>query len=220
MLYIVATPIGNLQDISARARDVLASVDLVLCEDTRVTGKLLSAYSISTPRESVHQHTTGAKLQKLIERMQNGEDMAFVSDAGTPGVSDPGGRLVQMAQAAGIELSGIPGPSALALAMSLADFPVVPMTFLGFPPQKKGRQSFFEDIENTEQAIVLYESKHRIAKTLEQLPQDRYLFVGRELTKQFETHYRGTAAKILTELATGSQKGEYVIVVASKNWKI
>jgi 16S rRNA (cytidine1402-2'-O)-methyltransferase len=219
MLYIVATPIGNLQDISARARDVLGSVDLVLCEDTRVTSKLLSAYEIKTSRESVHQHTTDAKLKKLINRMVSGENMAFVSDAGTPGVSDPGGKLVQLAVMAGVEVTALPGPSALATAMSLADFPVVPITFMGFPPHKKGRQSFFDEISNINHSIALYESKHRIVKTLGQLPADRHLFVGRELTKQFETHYRGITAEILTDLEKGSQKGEYVIVVAPKNWK-
>jgi 16S rRNA (cytidine1402-2'-O)-methyltransferase len=143
MLSIVATPIGNLQDISARARDVLASVDLILCEDTRVTGKLLSAYEINTPRESVHEHTSDGVIARYIERMQAGESMAFVSDAGTPGVSDPGGKLVQAAVKAGVTVTAIPGASAVATAMSLADFPVTPMTFYGFPPQKERSSDVF-----------------------------------------------------------------------------
>ena len=219
MLYIVGTPIGNLQDFSDRGKEILSTVELILCEDTRVTGILLAAFEIETPRESMHEHTDSAKIQKLVSRLEQGESMAFVSDAGTPGVSDPGGKLVQAAVAAGVEIIAVPGPSALATAMSLADFPVVPMSFLGFPPQKKGRDTFFRNLKEIEHAVILYESKHRIEKTLAFLPYQRYTLLGRELTKKFETVYRGTPPELLETLSKGSQKGEYVIVIAPKNWK-
>lgn len=215
-LYVVATPIGNLEDISGRARDILSRVDLILCEDTRVTAKLLNAIESTVPRESFHQHSTDAKRAKIVERLTNSEAMALVSDAGTPGISDPGGKLVADAIAAGIDVIPIPGPSAAVALLSVSGFPTDTFTFLGFPPQKKGRGKFFDNIATIEHVVVFYESKHRIGKTLAELPENRHLVVGRELTKLHETIYRGTAQEVLEQLATSSSKGEFTIVVGPK----
>lgn len=215
-LYVVATPIGNLEDLSGRARDILSRVDLILCEDTRVTAKLLNAIGSEVPRESFHQHSTDAKRSKIVERLVAGETMALVSDAGTPGISDPGGKLVADAAAAGIEVTPIPGPSAAIALLSVSGFPTDTFTFLGFPPQKKGRIKFFDGVMNTPHTVVFYESKHRIEKTLSELPTDRNLVVGRELTKLHETIYRGTASDVMQQLSTSSSKGEFTIVVGPK----
>ena len=218
ILSIVATPIGNLTDLSPRAREVLASVDLVLCEDTRVTKKLLDAFEIHTPVDSLHQHTTQKDIDDLVVRLTNGENMAYVSDAGTPGISDPGGKFVAEAVKRGVRVTPIPGASASLAALSVCGFPSDTFTFLGFAPNKKGRNTFFEQVAGIEHTVVLYESKHRILKTLAQLPQDRLMMVGRELTKLHETLYRGVASEILTQLDQTSQKGEFVIVLAPKKW--
>ncbi|MFH1712388.1 MAG: 16S rRNA (cytidine(1402)-2'-O)-methyltransferase, partial [Patescibacteria group bacterium] len=190
-LYVVATPIGNLQDLSERAKEILMGVDLLLCEDTRVTGKLLSVLGSSVSRDSFHQHSTPAKRQAIIDKINSGLSVALVSDAGTPNISDPGGALVADAIKAGIEVIPIPGPSAAITLLSVCGFPADTYTFMGFPPHKKGRQSFFDKIGEVDHTVVIYESKHRIIKTLEQLPDDRLLAVGRELTKLHETIYRG-----------------------------
>lgn len=216
-LYVVATPIGNLEDLSGRARDILSRVDLILCEDTRVTAKLLNAIDSTVPRESFHQHSTDAKRSKIVERLTAGETMALVSDAGTPGISDPGGKLVADAVKAGIDVVPIPGPSAAIALLSVSGFPTDTFTFLGFPPQKKGRAKFFEGVANISHVVVFYESKHRIEKTLSELPTDRNLIVGRELTKLHETIYRGTADEVIQQLSTSSSKGEFTIIVGPKN---
>lgn len=217
-LFIIGTPIGNLDDISLRALQTLKEVDLVLCEDTRVTLKLLSHFDIRVKTESLHQHTTDDKMQKIIERIEKGEKMALVTDAGTPGISDPGGKFVALAVKANIEVVPIPGASAVITALSVCGFPTDTFTFLGFPPQKKGRQTFFSNLDLLEDTIVFYESKHRITKTLEQVPQERVMMLGRELTKMHETLYRGTAKEIVKQLETTSAKGEFVIVLAPKSW--
>lgn len=212
-LYVIGTPIGNLTDLSDRARETLSRVDLILCEDTRVTGKLLSAISSTAPRESFHQHTTDAKRAQLIARLAQ-QDIALVSDAGTPGISDPGGKLVADAVAAGATVTPIPGPNAAVTLLSVSGFPTDTFTFLGFPPHKKGRQAYFDRIANTEHVVVFYESKHRVEKALAQLPQDRPIVVGRELTKLHETIYRGTPKDVLEAIRATSAKGEFTIVVS------
>lgn len=218
-LYIVATPIGNVQDLSPRGREVLSSVALVLCEDTRVTKKLLDKINVSTKTATIHQHSTDPEIARMLEGLKGGEDMAYVSDAGTPNVSDPGGKLVAQAAKMDIPIVTIPGPSAVMAALQVCGFPADTFTFVGFPPHKKGRQKLFDQIAEIEHTVVLFESKHRIAKTLAQLPQDRPMFLGRELTKMHESMYRGTAEEVAKQIESDSSKGEFVIVLAPKNWK-
>ncbi|MBU0531024.1 MAG: 16S rRNA (cytidine(1402)-2'-O)-methyltransferase [Candidatus Uhrbacteria bacterium] len=218
-LYIVATPIGNLSDVSERALETLRNVDAILCEDTRVTSKLLSAYGIKKPLESFHQHSDAKKISKVLDRLET-EDLALVTDAGTPGISDPGGVLVVEAVkrfGEDITIVPIPGPSAVMAALSVSGFPADQFVFLGFPPHKKGRQKFFDQLNNINSTIVFYESTHRIEKTLAELEsrlEDRQIMLGRELTKLHESIYRGTTAEVTTKLKSDSMKGEFVIVIA------
>ncbi|MDO8624646.1 MAG: ribosomal RNA small subunit methyltransferase I, partial [Candidatus Diapherotrites archaeon] len=156
---------------------------------------------------------------RVVAMLAEGKRVCYVSDAGTPGVSDPGGKLVAAATRAGYGVVPIPGPSAMTAALSVAGFPTEPMTFVGFPPHKKGRKTFFAETAGRSDAVVLYESTHRIMKTLAELPQDRVAFVGRELTKLHETHYRGTVREIIAQLEQTSTKGEFVIVLAPTFWK-
>lgn len=217
MLYIVATPIGNRSDITERAKHTLASVDVVLCEDTRVTAKLCSMLEITPTLHTFHEHTDAYKRAQIVTDLVAGKSMALVTDAGTPGISDPGGMLVADAVAAGVQVVPIPGVSAVATALSVCGFPTARFTFVGFPPQKKGRETFFREIGEIPHTVVLYEATHRIEKTLESLGAlGRNLCVCRELTKLHETIYRGTAAEVLAQLAKTSTKGEFVIVVAPK----
>jgi 16S rRNA (cytidine1402-2'-O)-methyltransferase len=216
VLYIVATPIGNLGDMSARALEVLRTATAVVCEDTRVTGKLLKHFGIDTPTVAYHHHSPLSATQRLVERLVQGHSLAYVSDAGTPGVSDPGGKLVDAAAEAGVSVVPIPGASAVTAALSVAGFSVQQYLFLGFPPHKKGRQTFFKTVAESMYAVVFYESTHRIAKALTELARlvpERPLVVCRELTKKFETVYRGTADDVLGQLVASSSKGEFVIVV-------
>ncbi|MDP4001803.1 MAG: 16S rRNA (cytidine(1402)-2'-O)-methyltransferase [bacterium] len=225
-LYIVATPIGNLADISPRAITVLSNVDLILAEDTRVTRTLLEHYNIKKELLSYHQHSGRGVIDKIINFLENGKNIALVSDAGTPGINDPGNFLIQEILKAWPDLPAgrqelkivpIPGANAAISALSISGFPTDKFTFLGFPPHKKGRQTFFRNIEDITHTVVLYESKHRIIKALEQLvPLRRPLVVCREITKQFETTYRGTAEEILMKLTGNNLLGEFVVVVGPK----
>ncbi|MBI5466495.1 MAG: 16S rRNA (cytidine(1402)-2'-O)-methyltransferase [Candidatus Kerfeldbacteria bacterium] len=217
ILYLVATPIGNLGDISARALATLRQVSAVVCEDTRVTAKLLQHYDIKQLTLSFHHHSSEAVSGALIVRLKAGESLAYVSDAGTPGIADPGGKLVAAAANAGVRVIPIPGPSAVTTALSVAGLPTQRYLFLGFPPHKKGRQTFFKEVAFCPYAVVFYESTHRITKTLTGLAKLiplRQLVVGRELTKHFETIYRGTSGAVLEQLVHTSTKGEFVIIVA------
>ncbi len=217
VLYIVATPIGNRGDITERAKETLASVDVVLCEDTRVTAKLCSMLAITPTLHTFHEHTDDYKRSLIVADLVAGKNMALVTDAGTPGISDPGGMLVADALAAGVQVIPIPGVSAVATALSVCGFPTARFTFVGFPPQKKGRETFFKELGDIAHIIVLYEATHRIEKAIESLAAlDRKLCVCRELTKLHETIYRGTASEILAQFAKTSTKGEFVIVVAPK----
>lgn len=213
-LFIVATPIGNLGDITLRAKEVLGSVSLVLCEDTRVTSKLLAALELTPRVTSFHEHTDALKRKRIVDDLVLGESIALVTDAGTPAISDPGGFLVADAVAAGITVVPIPGASALIAALSVSGFPLDTFTFLGFPPHKKGRQTFFRDVISASHVQVFYESTHRIEKALEALREcSKPLVVCRELTKMHETIYRGTAGEILQKLKETSMKGEFVVIV-------
>lgn len=217
-LYVIATPIGNLEDVTVRALATLRQLDVLLCEDTRVTKRLLDRYEIRVPYESYREEVHRARVGRIIERLRAGQKVGIVSDAGTPAVSDPGSWLVRdiLAALPEAEIVPIPGPSAVTAAISVSgtgdEF-----VFLGFPPHKKGRQSFFAAALAEPRAVVLYESTHRIEKALEsirELAPERRLVVCRELTKMHETIYRGKAAEVLEKLAATSAKGEFVIVIA------
>lgn len=229
-LYIIATPIGNLKDITLRALETLQSVDLILCEDTRVTQKLLAHYGIKKPLQSYHQHSKLAKVEQILAALEEGKSVALVSDAGTPGISDPGGLLVEKVierfgrqthplcedSGGAVKIIPIPGANAALAALSVSGFPADRFVFLGFPPHKKGRKTFFDEIAAREETQVFYESKHRIEKALAELTErlgDRPIIVARELTKQFETIYRGAAAECLARLRQDKILGEFVVAV-------
>jgi len=212
-LSVVATPIGNLEDITLRALRVLKEADVVVCEDTRQTRKLLAHFDLHTPTSSL------LHVQKLLEQ---GKHVALVSDAGTPGVSDPGLEVVSKAREAGAEIETIPGASALTAALAVAGLRAATFTFYGFLPLKKGRQTLFNEIAASERASVFYESPHRIMKTLEalseHLPSDRRVGVFRELTKLYEEHKVGSAAEVLEYFKSNSdkQRGEFVVIVEGR----
>ncbi len=223
MLHIVATPIGNLEDITLRAINVLSNADLILAEDTRVTRTVLVRYNIKKEILSYHQHSGFKKIEHIIELLKEGKNLALVTDAGTPGISDPGSFLVSEALKVipDLKVVPIPGASAVVAALSISGFPTDEFVFLGFPPHKKGRQTFFKNISEIESTIVFYESKHRILKALENLEKfskigSRQMMVARELTKQFETIYRGTLAEIKPRLTDNNLLGEFVIVINRK----
>jgi 16S rRNA (cytidine1402-2'-O)-methyltransferase len=226
ILYIVATPIGNLKDISLRALEVLKEVDLILCEDTRTTKKLLDRYQIKTSTLSYHQHSKIQKIEYILQLLKEGKNLVLVSDAGTPGISDPGNKLVQEVikpLSDQVEIVPIPGPSAVAVAASISGFPMDKFLFLGFPPTKKKRKKFFEEVINAKYPVILYESPYRILKTLNELKMinDKLsVVVCRELTKKFETIYRGTInqiiEKILEDKIGDKIKGEFIVIVNSK----
>lgn len=230
-LFVVATPIGNMEDVSERAKRTLAGVSMVACEDTRVTGKLLSRLGIKTPTMTYHQHSSDAATLKILQLLEQGKDIALVTDAGTPGINDPGGKLIELVvkrfeetddkssplRKNVVTVVPIPGPSALIAALSVSGVPADAFVFLGFPPNKKGRQAFFDRLVAIESTTTIYESTHRILKTLEEIGKrapDRHLIVCRELTKLHETIYRGTAGEVLAAIAASSAKGEFVIVLA------
>ncbi len=220
-LFVVATPIGNLSDITFRAIETLKSVDLIICEDTRVTKVLLDHFEIHKPFFVINAQNESKKIQELIDKIENGLICALVSDAGTPSISDPGTRLVNAAVKNGIEIIGIPGPSAVTLALSISGLPTDAFVFEGFLPQKKGRQKKLQDLADEERTIVLYESTYRIEKLLEELKQympTRQIVIARELTKKFEETWRGTADEILSDFDKKITKGEFVVIIAPKDF--
>lgn len=222
MLYIVATPIGNLEDITFRAVRTLKEVDTVLAEDTRQTRKIFNRYEISSKLESFHAHSNEARLNKYVDRLKAGETMALVSDAGTPGICDPGFKLIKEALAVGVEVSPIPGPSALTACVSVSGFPMHNFLFLGFLPIKKGRKTLFESLKDCPYTVVFYESVHRIEKTIKQLIEfgleDREICLGREVTKKFETFYRGKLSALPEkDLAL---KGEFCFVLGPPKFSL
>lgn len=228
-LYIVATPIGNLEDISFRAVRTLKEVDLILCEDTRVTKILLERYEIQKPMLSYHQHSKLQKIDHIVDLLKEDKNLALVSDAGTPGISDPGQRLIEKVledMGDDVEVIPIPGANAAISALSISGFDTDEFLFLGFPPHKKGRQTFFENVlaESRKRTVVFYESTHRIMKALEQMKElsesedlkmKPGLVVCRELTKKFETIYRGGIDEVSEKLKSDIIKGEFVVVVRS-----
>jgi len=225
LLSVVATPIGNLEDITLRAIHAIKTADIVACEDTRVTSKLLAGLGIRAARlAALHEHTDAKKIAGLVQEMQSGAVVAYVSDAGTPGMNDPGGKLVEAAFAAGIRVEPLPGPSALTAAISVCGFPMDDFQYLGFVPHKKGRETFFRNVADREGASIFLESTHRIEKALTSLKatleQKRLVFVGREMTKMHETLYRGTIDEVIETLHATSSKGEFVIIIAPKRFHV
>jgi len=217
-LYIVSTPIGNLKDISLRALEILKEVDLICCEDSRTTLKLLSHYGICKPLFVYHQHSQSWRTDKIIDFLAQGKKIALVSEAGTPGICDPGNRLIEevLKVFPFLKIVPIPGPCALVAALSICGFPADRFLFMGFPPSKKKRKEFFEKMASSEYTVVFYESPFRILKTLQDLNnflQDPTIVVAREMTKKFETIYRGKTSEILGLLKKEKPRGEFVLVV-------
>jgi len=224
-LFVVATPIGNLKDITLRALEILKGVDFILAEDTRVTRKLLIYYKIDKPLISYHQHSRLNKIEKILDILREGKNIALVSDAGTPGISDPGNKLIEeiLQNKMNVKITPIPGPSAVLAIASVAGIFMDNFKFAGFPPQKKGRNKYFKKILESDVPVIFFESPHRIIKTLQQIKflitdyglliTDYGLVVGRELTKKFETIYRGNVEEVLNDILNNKIKGEFVIIV-------
>jgi len=215
-LFIVATPIGNLEDLSFRALRTLNEADLIAAEDTRRTAKLLAHYAIQKPMVSLHEHNERREAPRLIARLEAGESIALVSDAGTPGISDPGEHLVHMAREAGIRVSPIPGPSAIMAALSASGVPAAEFIFLGFPPRSGGaRSAWFERLAGEFRTCVFFEAPHRILRTMDEVLEslgERPIFVHRELTKIHEISVKYTNSQSLKEQ---QQLGEFVVVVGN-----
>lgn len=218
-LYMVATPIGNMGDITLRALATLSQVDTIVCEDTRTSGMLLAKYGIKKPLLSFHAKSKPGDIEKIIERLDKGERVAYISDAGTPSISDPGCLLITKVrnELPNTNIVPIPGPSAITTAISVSGIPGNQFSFLGFIPQKKGRNKFIQGLIEVEHAVVLYESPHRVMKTLTEigkvLGNERKVSVARELTKQFEEIFTDTIENLLTHTKVLSPKGEYVLIV-------
>jgi 16S rRNA (cytidine1402-2'-O)-methyltransferase len=218
-LYIVATPIGNLKDISLRALEILKEVDLILAEDTRVTIRLLERYEIKKSIISYHQHSNIQKEEYILKFLEEGKKIALVSDSGTPGISDPGGKLIKLIseRVKEVKIIPIPGASAVAAVASISGFPMERFLFLGFPPAKKKRKKFFQEVLASQYPVIIYESPHRIIKTLEEIrdiEENCNIILGRELTKKFETIIRGNPEKVLETLKSGEVRGEFVVVIS------
>lgn len=217
ILYIVATPIGNLADISMRAIETLRSVDLIAAEDTRTSKKLFSRFNIKTARTSYHDHNEKSKAPKIIDAILEGKSVALISDAGTPLISDPGYTLVNLAIAERIDIIPVPGPSAILAALVASGFPTDRFCFEGYPPRTEGKlKRFFERLVDEPRTIVLFETPHRIKKCLKVMLDvfdDREIFIGRELTKKFEEKWRGTISVVLKNIEDRTIKGEIIVVV-------
>ncbi|MGR3275345.1 16S rRNA (cytidine(1402)-2'-O)-methyltransferase [Acaryochloris marina NIES-2412] len=220
-LYVVATPIGNLEDMSFRAVRILQTVAAIAAEDTRHTGKLLHHFQIKTPQISYHQHNTQTRTPELIERLQSGQDLALVSDAGMPGISDPGVELVQACVEAGIEVIPVPGANAAIAALVASGLPCDRFCFEGFLPAKgKARQRRLLEIATESRTVVLYEAPHRLRQTLQELAEqvgnDRQIVLARELTKRFEEFWRGSVQAAIIHYQSHEPKGEFTLVLAGE----
>lgn len=220
-LYVIATPIGNLEDITLRAIRILGEVDFILCEDTRVTRKLLSHYEIKTSTISYHANSKINKLEKILELLEEGKNLALVSDAGTPAISDPGMQLVEQIRERlpDVRVLTVPGASALAAAISISGAPAARFQFLGFLPHKKGRETIFKEISESDETVIFYESPHRILKTLESLAKhspDKKITIAREMTKIYESVVIGKPAEVLEYYDENAEevRGEFVVIVS------
>jgi 16S rRNA (cytidine1402-2'-O)-methyltransferase len=221
VLYIVPTPIGNLQDITLRALEVLKKVDLILAEDTRTSSKLLNHYAIQKPVTPFHQHNEHQVLQHIITQLGNGKIMGLVTDAGTPGISDPGFLLVRECIKAGIKVECLPGATAFVPALVNSGLPSDRFCFEGFLPLKKGRHTLLTKLAEEERTMIFYESPVRLVKTLNDLAQyfgnDRRCSVSRELTKVYEENVRGSLQEVMSHFSEKTVKGEIVIILGGKN---
>ncbi len=221
MLYLCATPIGNLQDMTPRVEDTLKSVDLIAAEDTRNSKKLLNAFDIHTPMTSYHEYNKVEKALQLIAKLQEGKNIALITDAGTPAISDPGEVLVRMCQEAGITVTSLPGPAACITALTLSGLSTRRFCFEGFlPADKKERREVLKELENETRTMILYEAPHHLKNTLTQLSEtmgNRKLTICRELTKKFETVLPTTLEEALKQYETEEPRGEYVLVVEGKS---
>ncbi len=218
-LYVVATPIGNLSDLTERARAILGAVDVIACEDTRTTGPFLTRLGLRRELVSYHEHNEAEAAERLVERLAAGASMAVVSDAGTPGLSDPGFRLVRACRRRNLPVVPVPGASALTAVLSASGLPTNGFLFVGFlPPKSSARVAFFEKYRDFDYTLVLYESCHRIEKALAEivttLGPERAVCVAREVTKLYETFLVGPAGEVQARLARGSLKGEFVLVIS------
>ncbi len=215
-LFIVATPIGNLEDITLRALRVLREVDLIAAEDTRVTRKLLSHYDIHTPMTAYHQHSKGRRAEEIVDALREGKNVALVSDAGTPGISDPGHELIGLCIAEGVPMESVPGPTAIIPAVVVSGLPTAHFIFDGFPPRRQTeRRAYFRSIASETRTIILYESPLRLNQTLQAIHAelgDRRVAIIREVTKLFEEVFRGTVSEAI-EHFSGKVRGEIVIVL-------
>ncbi len=221
-LYIVSTPIGNLKDITLRAIDILKEVNFIACEDTRVTSFLLKHYDIKKELISFNAVNEKSKINYVLNRITYGESCALVSDAGTPGVSDPGVRLISAALKNNISVEPIPGVTAAITALSISGLPTDSFLYEGFLPLKKGRQKKLHQLALEDRTVILYESTYRIDKLLNELSEimpERIIVVCRELTKKFEEVWRGTALTLYREVKNKTTKGEFVVLLAPKNWE-
>jgi len=217
-LFVVATPIGNMEDITIRALRVLSECDLIVCEDTRVAKKLLFKHDISKPLLAIPQRAVDLKIRRVLELLEAGKNVALSTDAGTPGVSDPGNEVVARVIEAGFCVSPVPGPSALSALLSVAGVNTQEFVFKGFPPHKKGRETFFRNVASSDIPAVYYESPYRVVKNLEllsTLAPEKHIIVGRELTKFFEEIRRGTVLEVLEYYKNnpGKVKGEFALFV-------
>lgn len=214
-LFIVATPIGNLKDISLRAMEALKAADVIACEDTRHAAILLKAHGIATPTASYHSHSGPVKTEKILEQLQSGKKVALISDAGTPGISDPGTALIHQAIALGVDIQFIPGPSAVLAAVVLSGFPTDRFVFEGFLPVKPGaRRTRLETIKEEQRTVVVYEAPHRMLKLLEEVEEvfgNIPLSVSRELTKMFEETRRDSVSQLRAHFSAHPPKGEFVV---------
>lgn len=219
-LYLVPTPIGNLGDITLRAITVLKEVDLILAEDTRTSGKLLKHLEVTTPMQSHHMHNEHKMVERIVQRINQGESVALISDAGTPGISDPGFLLTRACIEKGIEVICLPGPTAFVPALVMSGLPCDKFVFEGFLPVKKGRQTRLQFLSEETRTMVFYESPHKLLKTLtnfaEYFGENRPISVSREITKIYEETVRGTIKEVLAHFTEKLPKGEFVIVVQGK----
>lgn len=219
-LYIVPTPIGNLSDITLRAIEVLNAADYILAEDTRTSGKLLSHYHIATPRKSYHMHNEHRVVTGIIKDLMQGKTIALISDAGTPGISDPGFLLARAGREAGVRVECLPGATALIPALVSSGFPSDRFVFEGFLPPKKGRQTRLNLLKEETRTMIFYESPHKLIKSLEQFAEffglERQISISRELTKLFEETVQGTIEHVLQHFKQNPPKGEFVIVLKGR----
>ena len=219
-LFIVPTPIGNLKDITIRAIDILQMVDIIYAEDTRTSFKLLKHYEISTPMQSFHMHNEHAKIDNIVSILKQGKTAAIISDAGTPGISDPGFSLVRACVEKDIEVECLPGPTALIPALINSGFPCEKFSFEGFLPAKKGRTKRLKEIATQDKTMIFYESPHRLIKTLKDFFEyfgiKRQVSVSREISKKFEETIRGTLLQAIHHFEKNKPKGEFVIVLSMK----